>query len=96
MKIEGNRPNAEASAAKVESVKAERMAKAGRGAAAGGDRVELSSDAQLVSSAVKAAEAAPAVRDEAIERARQKLLAGEIGNDLNRLADRLIDHLLEK
>jgi hypothetical protein len=57
--------------------------------------VELSSDAQLVTSAVKAAEGAPAIRQDAVERARQKLMAGEIGDPV-KLADRLIDHLLER
>jgi anti-sigma28 factor (negative regulator of flagellin synthesis) len=58
--------------------------------------VELSSDAQLASSAVRAATNAPAIRQDVVEQARQKLLAGQIGQDPLKLADRLIDHLLER
>lgn len=64
------------------------------GAQASGDRVEVSSDARLLSSAVSAAEQAPEIRQDVVERARQKLAAGEIGNDPARLADRIIDSLL--
>lgn len=97
MKIQGNSPNHEsAAAARLEQVKSDRQASAGRTADTGKDRVELSSDAQLVTSAVKAADSAPAIRQDAVERARQKLMAGEIGRDPLALADRLIDHLLER
>jgi anti-sigma28 factor (negative regulator of flagellin synthesis) len=61
-----------------------------------GDRVELSADAQLVGSALVAAERAPAIRQDAVDRARQKLLNGEIGADVERLAERLIDHMLDR
>jgi flagellar biosynthesis anti-sigma factor FlgM len=97
MKIQGNSPNQEASATtRLEQTKSERQAKAGRQGDAGSDRVELSSDAQLASSAVRAAHNAPVIRQDVVERARQKLLAGEIGQDPLKLADRLIDHLLER
>lgn len=62
--------------------------------APGGDRVEVSADARLLSAAVKAAEEAPEIRQDVVERARLKLAAGEIGNDPARLADRIIDSLL--
>lgn len=62
--------------------------------AASGDRVEVSADARLLSRAVAAAEQAPEIRQDVVERARQKLAAGEIGNDPARLADRIIDSLL--
>ena len=42
------------------------------------DRVEVSSDAQLVAAAVRAAEDAPAVRPEAIERGRRALQDGTL------------------
>jgi len=60
----------------------------------GGDRVNLSSDARLMSSAVRAAETAPDVRPDVVERARQKLASGELGRDTLKLADRIIDSLL--
>lgn len=60
------------------------------------DRVDVSSDAQLLASLMDAAERAPAIRTEVVERARRMLEAGEIGRDGGKLADRLIDHLLGK
>lgn len=97
MKIEGNSPNHETSATtRLEQARTERQGRAGRHADQGGDRVELSSDAQLVTQAVKAAGNAPAIRQDVVERARQKLMAGQVGGDSLKLADRLIDHLLQR
>jgi flagellar biosynthesis anti-sigma factor FlgM len=61
-----------------------------------GDRVEVSADAQLLSTALDAAQKAPEVRTELVEKMKQKLNNGEIGNDSGRLADRMIDDLLGK
>jgi anti-sigma28 factor (negative regulator of flagellin synthesis) len=36
------------------------------------------------------------VRTELVEQMKQKLAAGEIGNDSGRLADRMIDDLLKR
>lgn len=97
MKIQGSSPNHEASAAaRLEQTKPERQGKADRAGESGSDRVELSSDAQFASSAVRAAQDAPSIRQDVVARARQKLLAGEVGQDTLKLADRLIDHLLER
>ncbi len=97
MKIQGNSPNQETSAAsRLEQTRPDRQGKAAGSGDAATDRVELSSDAQLASSAVRAAANAPAIRQDVVEQARQKLLAGQIGQDPLKLADRLIDHLLER
>jgi len=97
MKIQGNSPNQETSAAaRLEQTRTERQGRVDPQADKSGDRVELSSDAQLASKAVKAAEDAPAIRQDVVARARQKLMDGQIGNDTLKLADRLIDHLLER
>ncbi|MEQ1759087.1 MAG: flagellar biosynthesis anti-sigma factor FlgM [Vicinamibacterales bacterium] len=61
-----------------------------------GDSLQLSSEAQLLHSALKAAGDAPATRADKVEAARQKLAAGELGKDAGTLADRLIDDLLER
>jgi len=61
-----------------------------------GDSLQLSADAQLLHSALKAAAEAPAVRADKVEEVRQKLASGDIGKDAARLADRLIDDLLER
>jgi len=97
MKIEGTRPN-------LESVAAQRAGQPGTGRVKNGpagtmaqdsDRVQVSEDAALASSARRAADQAPDLRQDLVERMRAKLAAGEIGTDPERLADRLIDHLLE-
>ncbi len=59
------------------------------------DTVRVSTDAALTSSALRAAQTAPDVRSDLVARMRERLEAGEIGNDPHRLAERLIDHLLE-
>jgi flagellar biosynthesis anti-sigma factor FlgM len=97
MRIDGQSQPADAGAARrLESTKtADRPSATGAAKAAGtGDRVEVSSDAQLVANAIRAAEDAANVRPEAVERGRRALESGTLGNDATRLADRLIDSLL--
>jgi negative regulator of flagellin synthesis FlgM len=97
MKIQGNSPNHEtSSASRLDSTKQGRTGSANRSAGSGSDRVELSSDAQLASTAVRAANDAPAIRQDRVDAAKQKLMEGKIGQDTMKLADRLIDHLLER
>jgi flagellar biosynthesis anti-sigma factor FlgM len=99
VKIDGYRP-----AQDTEATEASRPTPADRGVKRSGagqpgaqrDRVEVSSDAQLLTSAIAATQQAPAIRTELVERLRQKLNAGEIGNDSARLADRIIDDLLNR
>ena len=72
MRIHGQQPPADADAARrLESARtaADRPgAPAAPAKTHGGDRVEVSTDAQLVSAAVQAAQDAPAVRPDAVER----------------------------
>ena len=101
MKIEGDRPNQLSrtdEAQQAQQLERTQSGRAGKGRAAAqpGDRVEVSNDAHLMSSALQAANKAPAIRQDVVERARQKLAAGEIGNDPVRLADRMIDSLLSR
>jgi flagellar biosynthesis anti-sigma factor FlgM len=98
MKIDANRIPANADAAqKVETKTAERTS-ADRAAKSDQktDRVEVSSDARLMTSALKAANEAPAVRQDVVERMRKLLESGELGKDSAKLADKLIDDLLGK
>jgi flagellar biosynthesis anti-sigma factor FlgM len=64
------------------------------GTPATADRVHVSDQARLLSAALQAAHEAPDASEAAIERARQKRAAGELGKDAERLADKLIDSLL--
>lgn len=59
------------------------------------DRVEVSSDATLMNSAVQAAQDAPSIRSEKVEAARKALAEGTLGADASALADAMIDHLLD-
>ena len=58
--------------------------------------MEVSSDAKLLAAALKATTEAQPVRADVVEAMKQKLAAGEIGNDSGRLADRIIDDLLKE
>ena len=100
MKIDGYRP-----APDTEATDASQRTAAGRGvkrngaerpAASTSDRIEVSEGAQLLAAAINATNSAPAVRTDLVERLRQKLNAGEVGNDSGRLADRIIDDLLNR
>ena len=99
MKIDGNRQapamsDAEATKRLDQARKTERTAVERQTDKS--DRVEVSKDAQLMTSALKAAQEAPAVRQDVVERARKALDAGEVGNDSRKLADKLIDSLLNR
>ena len=58
------------------------------------DQLKLSSDAQLLSAAVKAATSAPASDPKSVDRLRALLKDGQIGNDPHKLADAIINSLL--
>jgi flagellar biosynthesis anti-sigma factor FlgM len=97
MKIEGGRPNAEAlGTQRVDHTSVDRSTKTGRRADSGGDSVQLSSDAHLVSTAVSAVTAAPSIRQDKVDAARKAIEAGRVGNDPYSLADKMIDSLLER
>jgi flagellar biosynthesis anti-sigma factor FlgM len=99
MKIEGNRPNLESVAAQPTGRAATSRAKdaqAGAGAPAQGtDRVQLSEGAALAANAQRVASESPDIRQDLVEQMRAKLAAGEIGKDPEKVADRIIDHLLD-
>ena len=81
----------------AERTEADKRTGKGTGATRGaGDSIQLSSDAQLLHGALKAAADLPATRTDKVEEARRKLASGELGRDAGQLADRLIDDLLER
>jgi flagellar biosynthesis anti-sigma factor FlgM len=98
MKIEGNRPTHETeSLTRADASKGQKPAP--NRAADAGDRVEVSADAKkaqgLVADAVKAAQALPDVRAEAVARGRALLESGTLGADANKLADAIIDDIIK-
>ena len=57
------------------------------------DQVSLSGDVQLVQSASRAAESAPAVRPDKVAEAKALLATGRVGTDLDSLASAILDSL---
>jgi flagellar biosynthesis anti-sigma factor FlgM len=94
MKIDGNRPGETASVDRPDRDPAGRPGRADKGGA-GPDRVDLSPQAALVAEAFQASQRVPDVRADAVARARELVRQGKVGNDPGRLADRILDSLLE-
>ena len=94
MKTDANRPSSEAQATDG-PCRTERDGGVGPivGTVPGGasDRGELSGDAALKSAALKAVHELPAVRAGLVDRMRQKLDAGQIGHDSERLAEAILE-----
>lgn len=99
MKIDANRltSGAEAAEASKKTTGEKRTQRTGVGPAGDNrDRVEVSPDAKLMTAALDAVKKTPAIRTELVERLREKLNSGELGKDSAKLADRLIDDLLNR
>ena len=95
MRIHGERPENVGQTAPTQTTERGRTGRSDQaGAPATADRVQVSDQARLLSAALQAAHEAPDSSEAAIERARQKRAAGELGKDAERLADKLIDSLL--
>ena len=60
----------------------------------GSDHVLFSGDLRLANAAVKAAGTTAEIRQDVVDRARTLLSTGELGNDLERLADRLVEAMI--
>lgn len=96
MKIEGNRPNVDASAAaKVDGGRV--TSKNGKDSAgrANGDAVTVSPDVQLAQKAIDSASQAVGVRPEAVARGKALVASGTLGSDADALADTLIQRLID-
>ncbi len=98
MKIEQKRTDLETIAGlRQEAVRDERAAAAERATQEKTtDQVRVSTTSQLAAAAAAAASLAPDVRPEAVERGRALLASGDLGRDAGRLADALIDHVIDK
>ncbi len=98
MKIDHNRPNLDPSlqseradaTRRTDSKTTDRAATGG----AHGDAVKLSRDAQLATTAAAAASQPDAIRADVVERAKRLLASGKLGEDVHKLADKLIDRTL--
>lgn len=95
MRIDNNRANFDRiESAKTDAAQAGPSKSGGTGQIGSGDQVRLSSGVQLASTAATAAASAPDIRQDQVERARALLESGKLGNDANKLADRLIDRAI--
>ena len=99
MKIDANRSNLDSAALqRLDRAAAEAAKQAGQktGDKAAGDRVALSADAALATDALKAIQDSPDIRLELVERMRKLMADGELGANVEALADSLIDNMLDK
>ncbi len=95
MKIEGNRPNVDATlTSKVDKTKVSAGAQDGAGRTSR-DEVTVSPEVRLVREAVATVSRDLGVRPEAVERGRALLASGKLGADPLALADSLIERSLE-
>lgn len=93
MKIEGSGANQVSKAEQAVQAERSESSRAAARSGAEGDRLNVSTDAQFITEAVRAANQAPDVRRDVVERAKAKLAAGELGSDPFKLADKIIDDL---
>ncbi len=98
MKIEPKRADLETVAGlRPDAARDERAAAAERAAQEKStDQVRVSTASQLAAAAAAAASQAPDVRPDAVERGRALLASGDLGRDADRLAEALIDSLIDK
>jgi flagellar biosynthesis anti-sigma factor FlgM len=80
---------------RTESVKRSETDAAGRAGAKGGDAVTLSSTAHLAAKAVAEANQVDGVRTDEIARAKRLLASGALGLDADRLADAILERVLD-
>ena len=96
MKIEGNRPNVDASAAgKVEGARTASSKGKDRAGRAHGHAVTVSPDVGLAQRAIDSANQPASVRPEAVSRGKALLSSGALGRDAGALADTLIQRMLD-
>ena len=99
MKIDQNRANLDTIAgARADGVRDEKAVSAERTAQdeRPADQVRVSTTGQLAAAAAAKANESTDIRPEAVARGRELLEQGELGRDAGRLADALIDSLLDR
>ena len=96
MKIEGQNPAQTSEVSSANPVAPRSRTESSAARVADQDRVELSADAELFANAKRAIDDAPAVRTDLVDRMKGALASGELGADPYKIADGIIDHLLDK
>jgi flagellar biosynthesis anti-sigma factor FlgM len=59
------------------------------------DRVEVSKEVEFVNTVVQATHETPAIREDKVAAAKKAIADGTLGQDAGKLADSLIDHMLD-
>ena len=96
MKIEGNRPNVDSSAAgKIDAARTASSKGKDQASRANGDAVTVSPDVELAQRAIDSASQPTAVRPDAVARGKALLASGSLGTDAGQLADTLIQRMLD-
>ena len=96
MKIEGNRPNVDSSAAgKIDAARTASSKGKDPAGRANGDAVTVSPDVELAQRAIDSARQPTAVRPDAIERGKALVARGSLGTDAGQLADSMIQRLID-
>ena len=90
MKVDSAASQESAAAPQVEANRDKEAARAQRSSQPGSDRVELSTEAELLAEALRVAEQTSDVRQDLVEQMRARLARGEVGDDVTRLADSMI------
>ncbi|MBS1818554.1 MAG: hypothetical protein JSU08_11535 [Acidobacteria bacterium] len=94
MKIEGNRPNIDASLAAQDTARISANQSKEQSKRAGGDAFTVSPELALANKAIDEASQPISVRPDAVARGRALLESGKLGSDAQALADTLIQRML--
>jgi len=96
MKVDTTASHQSTAPQEVDPNRDKESARAQRSVQNGNDRVDLSTEAALLAEALRVAESIPDVRQDLVEQMQQRFARGEVGDDVVRLADAMIDRLLEQ
>ena len=96
MKVDSTTSHESTAAQKIDPNRDKETAKAQQQARSGSDQVDISTEAALLAEALRIAESTPDVRQALVEQMRERLANGKVGDDVVRLADSMIDRLLEQ
>lgn len=96
MKVDTTASHQSTAPQEVDPNRDKESARAQRSVQNGNDRVDLSTEASLLAEALRVAEGIPDVRQDLVEQMQQRFARGEVGDDVMRLADAMIDRLLEQ
>lgn len=96
MKVDSTTSHETTASQKIDPNRDKDTVKAQRQTRPGTDQVDISTEAALLAEALRIAESTPDVRQALVEQMRERLANGKVGDDVVKLADSMIDRLLEQ